>query len=117
MPGTASGHCHDHGLIRGPVCDGCDTVEGQDNEFLARPGSLQYLSRCDSCRAQRGLPPLHRLAAPPRNLYLTRGARGCDWPLHRHVSTEQTGGGLRLHPRLLRPAAQGTCPAGVPTHV
>ncbi|MFB8144399.1 endonuclease domain-containing protein [Streptomyces parvus] len=92
-PATAWDHCHDHGLIRGPLCGGCNTMEGHGKEFLARPGSLQHLLRCDGCRAQRSLPPLHRLAVLRRNLHLTRGAQDCDWPLHMHVSIEQADGG------------------------
>ncbi|MGY9066897.1 endonuclease domain-containing protein [Streptomyces sp. CAS3] len=86
-------HCHTHGLIRGPLCGSCNTMEGQGKEFLARPGSLQHLLQCDNCRTERSLPPHHKLAALRRHLHLARGAQGCDWPLHMHVTVEETDGG------------------------
>ncbi|WP_189308421.1 endonuclease domain-containing protein [Streptomyces albospinus] len=92
-PATDWDHCHAHGLIRGPLCVSCNTMEGQGKEFLARPGSVQYLLHCDGCRAQRSLPPHHRLAALRRHLHLTRGAQGCDWPMHMHVTLEEADGG------------------------
>ncbi|MFD5111905.1 endonuclease domain-containing protein [Streptomyces sp. NPDC058391] len=92
-PATDWDHCHGHGLVRGPLCGSCNTMEAQGKEFLARAGSLQHLLRCDGCRAQRSLPPHHRLAALRRHLHLTRGAQGCDWPLHMHVSIEEVDAG------------------------
>ncbi|MFJ3664687.1 endonuclease domain-containing protein [Streptomyces sp. NPDC090119] len=92
-PATDWDHCHDHGLVRGPLCGRCNSLEGRGKEFLARPGSVPYLLRCDGCRTRRSLPPHHRLAALRRHLHLTWGAQGCDWPMHVHVSLEETDEG------------------------
>lgn len=69
-------------------------MEGQGKEFLARPGSLQHLLQCDDCRTERILPPPHhRLAELRRHLHLVWRAQDCDWPLHTHVTVEETDGG------------------------
>ncbi|MEU1502597.1 endonuclease domain-containing protein [Streptomyces sp. NPDC005732] len=95
-PATDWDHCHGHGLIRGPLCGSCNTMEGQGKDFLARPGSVWHLLRCDGCRARRILPPHHRLAALRRHLHLTRGVRGCEWPLHMHVVLEEADHGYNF---------------------
>ncbi|CAM5296143.1 endonuclease domain-containing protein [Streptomyces diastaticus] len=92
-PATDWDHCHGHDLIRGPLCGSCNTLEGQGKEFLARPGSLQYLMQCDGCRARRTLPAHHRLAALRRHLHVAWGIQKCDWPLHMHVIIEGVDGG------------------------
>ncbi|MFI8873188.1 endonuclease domain-containing protein [Streptomyces sp. NPDC055243] len=92
-PATDWDHCHTHGLIRGPLCGSCNTMEGQGKEFLARPRSLQHLLRCNDCHTQRNLPPHHRLAALHRHLHLNWGVQGCDWPMHMCVRLKETGGG------------------------
>ena len=87
-------HCHEHGLIRGPLCGSCNTMEGHGKEFLARHGGIQHLLACTACRTQRTLPAHHRRAALRRHLHRERGVRGCDWPLHMCVSlTEAYDGG------------------------
>ncbi|MBZ6478125.1 endonuclease domain-containing protein [Streptomyces griseocarneus] len=91
-PATDWDHCHEHGLIRGPLCGSCNTKEGQGKEFLALPDSVPHLLRCDGCRAQRTLPPHHRLAALRRHLHLQWGAQGCDWPMHMCVAIDESGG-------------------------
>lgn len=71
-------HCHDHGLIRGPLCGLCNTVEpfwprytadgirvgsmieveGVPREEFAARG-LAHLRRCVHCEAQEALPAKH----------------------------------------------------------
>lgn len=92
-PATDWDHCHIHGLIRGPLCGSCNTMEGQGKEFLARPGALHHLLRCNGCHAERSLPPHHRLAALRRHLHLAWGVRGCDWPMHMCVRLQEADGG------------------------
>ncbi|MGW7642911.1 endonuclease domain-containing protein [Streptomyces bobili] len=43
--------CHAHGLIRGPLCGSCSTVEGQGKEFLARPGPAACSTCCNATTA------------------------------------------------------------------
>ncbi|MFF3116170.1 endonuclease domain-containing protein [Kitasatospora sp. NPDC057904] len=88
-PAAAWDHCHEHGLIRGPLCGSCNTMEGQGKEFLARKGSVQHLLNCNGCRTHRTLPPHHRLAALRRHLHLERGLQGCDVPMHMCVSVTE----------------------------
>ncbi|MFD0344773.1 endonuclease domain-containing protein [Streptomyces sp. NPDC127117] len=52
-------HCHDHGLVRGPVCASCNTFEGNGMVFVNRPGSVEHLLECTICRAQHTLPRRH----------------------------------------------------------
>ncbi|KIZ14946.1 endonuclease domain-containing protein [Streptomyces natalensis] len=88
-PATDWDHCHDHDLIRGPLCGSCNTMEGQGKEFLTRTSALHHLLRCSTCRTQRTLPSHHRLAALRRHLHREWGARGCDWPLHMCVNLNE----------------------------
>ncbi|MGW0778833.1 endonuclease domain-containing protein [Streptomyces sp. NPDC002835] len=44
-PAAVWDHCHEHGLIRGPLCGSCNTMEGQGKDFLARKGSVRHLVR------------------------------------------------------------------------
>ncbi|MEU4507721.1 endonuclease domain-containing protein [Streptomyces sp. NPDC024089] len=52
-------HCHDHGLVRGPVCASCNTFEGNGMVFVNRPGSVEHLLECTVCRAHHTLPRRH----------------------------------------------------------
>ncbi|MFD4318977.1 endonuclease domain-containing protein [Streptomyces sp. NPDC058548] len=52
-------HCHEHGLVRGPVCASCNTFEGGGGRFLRRPGAVGHLLECTGCRNTRTLPPRH----------------------------------------------------------
>jgi hypothetical protein len=54
-------HCHDHGLVRGPLCASCNTWEGKGFRFLERPGAPAYLLECTGCRTDRTLPERFRL--------------------------------------------------------
>ncbi|MER6499201.1 endonuclease domain-containing protein [Streptomyces sp. NPDC001455] len=53
-------HCHDHGLVRGPVCASCNTFEGNGMAFVNRPGGVAHLLECTACRAGRTLPLRHQ---------------------------------------------------------
>ncbi|MFC9589398.1 endonuclease domain-containing protein [Streptomyces sp. NPDC056944] len=90
-PAAAWDHCHDHGLIRGPLCAGCNTMEGHGKDFLTLQGSTAHLLRCAHCRTRRTLPTNHQLAALRRHLHLERGTPGCDWPLHMCVTLIDAG--------------------------
>ncbi|MFE2302693.1 endonuclease domain-containing protein [Streptomyces sp. NPDC059445] len=92
-PAAVWDHCHEHGLVRGPLCGRCNTAEGQGKEFLNLKGSVAHLLRCDGCRPRRTVPPHHRLAALRRHLHLERGADGCNWPMHMCVSITETAEG------------------------
>jgi hypothetical protein len=94
-PAAAWDHCHEHGLIRGPLCGSCNTMEGQGKEFLVRKGSVQHLLRCDSCRRSRSMPAHHRLAALRRHLHRKHGIQGCASPMHFCVSITETDSGFQ----------------------
>ncbi|MFG2379152.1 endonuclease domain-containing protein [Streptomyces sp. NPDC048504] len=98
-PAAVWDHCHEHGLIRGPLCGSCNTMEGQGKDFLARKGSVQHLLRCDGCRLRRTLPAHHRLAALRRHLHYEHGVQDCDWPMHGCVSVTESDGGYECRVR------------------
>ncbi|WP_180685607.1 endonuclease domain-containing protein [Streptomyces gossypiisoli] len=98
-PAAAWDHCHEHGLIRGPLCGSCNTMEGQGKDFLARDGSVQHLLRCDGCRLSRTLPAHHRLAALRRHLHHEHGVQDCDWPMHGCVTITETDNGYECRVR------------------
>ncbi|MFJ1893300.1 MULTISPECIES: endonuclease domain-containing protein [unclassified Streptomyces] len=86
-------HCHEHDLIRGPLCGSCNTMEGHGKDFLTLKGATAHLMRCTRCRAHRTLPENHRLAALRRHLHLQRGAEDCDRHLHMCVSLDENSNG------------------------
>lgn len=98
-PATVWDHCHEHGLIRGPLCGSCNTMEGQGKEFLARDGSVQHLLRCEGCHHSRTLPAHHRLAALRRHLHHKYGVQDCVWPMHGCVSITETDDGYECKVR------------------
>ncbi|MFE0356555.1 endonuclease domain-containing protein [Streptomyces nigra] len=54
-------HCHDHNLVRGPLCASCNTYEGKGVRFLERPGALALLLNCPGCRSEQTLPERFRV--------------------------------------------------------
>ncbi|MCX4650226.1 MULTISPECIES: endonuclease domain-containing protein [unclassified Streptomyces] len=55
-------HCHEpgHGKVRGPVCAGCNTLEGGGWHYLQHPEAVPHLLRCTDCRRKNTLPARHR---------------------------------------------------------
>ena len=53
-------HCHEHGLVRGPLCASCNIYEGGGIQFIRRPGAVQHILQCDGCRRERTVPPRHQ---------------------------------------------------------
>lgn len=104
-------HCHDHGLVRGPLCGNCNTAEAHGKDFLSREGSVEHLLRCTGCRTRRVLPEHHRLAVLRRHLHADSAAQGCGWPLHMHVLLEKDGAGYHctMRCRRTRVRARGSC--------
>ncbi|MFB7867891.1 endonuclease domain-containing protein [Streptomyces sp. NPDC056069] len=92
-PAAAWDHCHDHGLVRGPLCVSCNTMEGHGKEFLTLKGSTAHLLRCTQCRTTRTLPANHRLAALRQHLHRERAADGRDCPLHMCVQIAEGSDG------------------------
>jgi hypothetical protein len=52
-------HCHDHGLIRGPLCRSCNGSEGF---WVHTRRGVEHLMRCPGCRTA-GHPPIRNRAA------------------------------------------------------
>ncbi|MGW1601401.1 endonuclease domain-containing protein [Streptomyces eurythermus] len=98
-PAAAWDHCHEHGLIRGPLCGSCNTKEGQGKDFLARAGSVRHLLRCNGCRLSRTLPAHHTLAALRRHLHREHGVQDCDWPMHGCVTITEVDNGYEYRVR------------------
>ncbi|MFB6572963.1 endonuclease domain-containing protein [Streptomyces noursei] len=81
-PAATWDHCHDHDVIRAPLCGSCNTKERQGKEFLTQEGSIQHLLSCNGCRRERTLPAHHRLAALRHHIHRELGTSGCTWPTH-----------------------------------
>ncbi|MFF4180986.1 endonuclease domain-containing protein [Streptomyces sp. NPDC001750] len=82
-------HCHDHGYIRGPLCDSCNTYEGKStaHSFLQdKEGAALHLLECRSCLDRRTLPARYHAAlarmhveATERHTVHTRRCRHEPW--------------------------------------
>ncbi|MER6522613.1 endonuclease domain-containing protein [Streptomyces sp. NPDC001553] len=70
-------HCHDHGLIRGPICASCNVFEGKGISFLKGEGSVQHLQECLGCRNQQTLPRRYRLDVATEHLQKTQRHGRC----------------------------------------
>ncbi|MER6775001.1 endonuclease domain-containing protein [Streptomyces bacillaris] len=58
-------HCHDHGLVRGPLCGSCNTYEGKStaHSFLQnKEGAALHLLECRGCLERRTLPARYHAA-------------------------------------------------------
>ncbi|WP_406016336.1 endonuclease domain-containing protein [Streptomyces sp. NBC_00984] len=106
-------HCHDHGLVRGPVCASCNTFEGNGMVFVNRPGSVEHLLECTVCRAQHTLPRRHyedvirnHLAAV-HHLECSRAGYVSADPLRRGGGRGGCLGATGLRPRQAHRAGRG----------
>lgn len=70
-------HCHDHGLVRGPICASCNTFEGKGLYFLQGEGSVQHLQECLGCSNQQTLPRRYRLDVATEHLQKTQRHGRC----------------------------------------
>ncbi|WP_331730256.1 endonuclease domain-containing protein [Streptomyces sp. NBC_01174] len=82
-------HCHDHGLVRGPLCGSCNTYEGKSTaySFLQnKEGAALHLLECRGCLERRTLPARYHCAlarmhveATERHSIRTRRCRHVAW--------------------------------------
>lgn len=105
-PAAVWDHCHDHGLVRGPLCGGCNTMEGHGKEFLTLKGATAHLLRCAQCRTRRTLPTNHRLAVLRRHLHREQATEGRDCPLHMCVRITAEDGGAYTYTVMCADRAQ-----------
>ncbi|MCX4444841.1 endonuclease VII domain-containing protein [Streptomyces sp. NBC_01789] len=85
-------HCHDHGLVRGPLCGSCNTYEGKSTpqSFLHnKEGAALHLLECRGCREQRTLPARYHAAfaqmyveAAERHIIRARRCKHVPWIEH-----------------------------------
>ncbi|MFF2226898.1 endonuclease domain-containing protein [Streptomyces globisporus] len=83
-------HCHDHGLIRGPLCRSCNGSEGFWVHALR---GVEHLMRCPGCR-KAGHPPLRNRVAriAPSVQLLLRHYNPARHPVFGHAEwAERTG--------------------------
>ncbi|MFE7650198.1 endonuclease domain-containing protein [Streptomyces phaeoluteigriseus] len=78
-------HCHDHDLVRGPVCASCNTFEGKGipEYLLQREEVVAHLLECTRCRGERTLPS--RFHAAVAQAYLEAEARHASCPVQPRV--------------------------------
>ncbi|MEU7075989.1 endonuclease domain-containing protein [Streptomyces narbonensis] len=93
-------HCHGHDLVRGPVCAGCNTLEGKGVpiSLLQRPEVVEHLLECSRCRKERTLPP--RFHATVVQAFLEAEARHASCPVKPQVwrwETTEHGHVFDLH--------------------
>lgn len=82
-------HCHDHGLVRGPLCGSCNTYEGKStaHSFLQnKEGAALHLLECRGCLERRTLPARYHAALArihveetERHIIRTRRCRHVPW--------------------------------------
>nr|WP_240929381.1 endonuclease domain-containing protein [Streptomyces coryli] len=101
-PALVWDHCHDHMMIRGPLCGTCNGAAAERRSARTADG-LRYLMTCPSCRATGML--------PPRTLVdLAQDAatnEGCPYGKS-HPPSWRSGGGStvkQLHEELTRTGA------------
>lgn len=71
-------HCHDHGLLRGPLCGSCNTFEGKSSPryFLeGKEGAALHLLECRGCLERRTLPGRYHVAIAQERLEATEHHR------------------------------------------
>ncbi|MBY8844584.1 endonuclease domain-containing protein [Streptomyces sp. SP2-10] len=88
-------HCHEHGLVRGPVCASCNTFEGGGGRFINRPGAVRHLLQCDGCRRERTVPPRHQPDVVVRT-FVFDPHDGCPRRPHRPWGTVEADGSIRF---------------------
>ena len=69
-PATAWDHCHDHHLVRGPLCAPCNTLEGVSlyGSWIDTAAGVEHLLRCRGCREAQTLPPRYHAELVRRHL-------------------------------------------------
>ena len=88
-------HCHEHGLVRGPVCASCNAYEGGGARFLDRPGAMRHLLQCEGCLQDRTVPPRHQPDIVLRTfVFAPHGA--CPRPPDRAFGTVEADGSVRF---------------------
>ncbi|WP_399142883.1 endonuclease domain-containing protein [Streptomyces sp. NBUA17] len=88
-------HCHEHGLVRGPVCASCNAYEGGGTRFLDRPGAMRHLLQCEGCLQDRTVPPRHQPDIVLRTfVFAPHGA--CPRPPDRAFGTVEADGSVRF---------------------
>ncbi|MFD5110559.1 endonuclease domain-containing protein [Streptomyces cinereoruber] len=83
-------HCHEHDLVRGPVCASCNTIEGMGTPayLLRREEVVEHLLECGRCRSERTLPA--RFHAAVAQLHLEAEVRHASCPVRPHVRHRNT---------------------------
>jgi hypothetical protein len=74
-------HCHEHDLLRGPVCASCNTFEGKGvpSQLIRREEVVEHLLECSRCHDERTLPP--RFHAAVVGLHLEAEERHASCPV------------------------------------
>jgi hypothetical protein len=74
-------HCHEHDLVRGPVCASCNTFEGKGvpSHLIRREEVVEHLLECSRCHDERTLPS--RFHAAVVGLHLEAEERHASCPV------------------------------------